>query len=107
MTKFLLRSIAIILACVVFSMAAAAPTVSSISPEYGPAGTSITILGANFGASQGTSSVIYNGKPAEVIHRWSDTSIIATVPTEATSGSVVVIVAGVPSNEKPFKVTVP
>ena len=37
------------------------PTVSSISPTYGTAGTAVTITGTLFGATQGTSTVTFNG----------------------------------------------
>jgi hypothetical protein len=35
------------------------PFISSLSPTYGPAGTSVTISGVNFGSSQGSSAVTF------------------------------------------------
>ncbi len=82
------------------------PSISSISPTSGPLGTSVTITGTNFGASQGTSTVTFNavaGAPTS----WSATSIVVPVPNGATTGNVVVTVAGTPSNGVPFTVTAP
>ena len=81
-----------------------APSISSISPTSGPLGTSVTITGTNFGSTQGTSSVTFNaiaGAPTS----WSSTSIVVPVPNGATTGNVVVTVAGTPSNGVSFTVT--
>src|SRR5208283_4337204 len=61
-------------------------------------------LGANFGATQGTSTVKFNGTTATPTS-WSATSIVAPVPTGATTGNVVVTVNGVASNGVSFTVT--
>jgi YD repeat-containing protein len=66
-----------------------APVINSISPTSGYVGTSITISGSYFGATQGTSSVTFNGIPATPTN-WSDGTIVVPVPPAATSGSVVV-----------------
>ena len=58
-------------------------------------GASVTITGANFGSTQGTSTVTFNGTAATTITSWSATSIVATVPTGATTGNVVVNASGV------------
>ncbi len=39
------------------------PQIASISPESGPANTQVTITGTNFGATQGSSGVLF-GEPA-------------------------------------------
>ncbi len=80
-----------------------APTVTSLSPSSGLVCTSVTIAGANFGASKGTSTVTFNGTAA-TISSWSNTSIVAVVPSGATTGSVVVTVGGVASNGSAFTV---
>jgi hypothetical protein len=80
-----------------------APVISSLAPSVGQAGASITITGANFGAAQGTSTVTVNGTAA-AITSWSDTQIVVTVPAGATSGDVVIKVAGVTSNTTQFLV---
>ena len=41
--------------------APAPPALTSLSPAIGPVGTSVTITGTNFGATQGTSTVKFNG----------------------------------------------
>ena len=82
---------------------AAAPTISSLSPTSGAVGTTVTISGSNFGSSQGSSTVTFNGTTASVIS-WGSSSIKATVPSAATTGNVVVTVGGVASNGKSFTV---
>ena len=64
----------------------------------------MTITGANFGSTQGTSTVKFNGTTATTITSWSATSIVATVPTGATTGNVVVNASGVNSNGVSFTV---
>ena len=73
------------------------PQITSLSPTSGPIGSSVTIAGSNFGASQGFSTVSFNGTSATTVTNWSDSSIVADVPSLATSGNVVVIVAGIGS----------
>jgi hypothetical protein len=82
-----------------------APVISNLNPTSGAVGTSVTITGSNFGASQGTSTVTFNGTAATP-SSWSATSIIAPVPSGATTGPVVVRVGGVASNGVTFTVTV-
>jgi hypothetical protein len=75
-----------------------APVITSVEPRQAPAGANyyVTILGNNFGASQG--SVTFNGVPATSYSSWSATSIVAGVPSGATTGSVIVNANGVASN---------
>src|SRR5947208_3101711 len=80
------------------------PNVSGLSPNNGPVGSSVTISGANFGASQGASTVTFNGVLATPTS-WSATSIVVLVPATATTGNVVVTVAGMASNGSNFTVT--
>lgn len=74
------------------------PSITSLSPTSGPVGASVTITGANFGVTQDTSTVTFNGTMATTIASWSSTSITATVPTGATTGNVVVTVGAVSSS---------
>jgi IPT/TIG domain len=74
------------------------PLVQTLSPSSGPVGTSVTINGVSFGATQGTSTVTFDGTPASSITSWSDTQIVATVPTTVQTGPVVVTVNSVASN---------
>ena len=80
------------------------PSITSLSPNFGPVGTSVTIAGTNFGASQGTSTVTFNGTSATPTS-WSASSIVVPVPAGATTGNVVVTESGVPSNGVNFTVT--
>ena len=81
------------------------PSITSLSQTSGPAGTSITITGTNFGATQGTSTVKFNGTTAAAASAWSATSITVSVPAGATTGNVVVTVLGTASNGSAFTVT--
>jgi len=80
------------------------PSITSLNPTSGAVGNSVTITGANFGATQGTSSVKFNGTVATPTS-WSATSIAAPVPAGATTGNVVVTVGGVASNGVSFTVS--
>jgi len=88
--------VAIILIVSVATLSFAAPSITSLSPTSGPVGASVTITGNGFGPSQGTSIVKFNGTTATSITTWSDGSIVATVPSGATNGNVVVTVSGQP-----------
>jgi hypothetical protein len=83
--------------------AAPAPTITSLSPNSGALGTSVTITGTNFGSTQGTSTVTFNGTTATPTS-WTTTSIVAPVPSGATTGNVVVNVGGTASNGVNFTV---
>ncbi len=90
------------------------PVITSISPDSGAAGAgvSVTITGSNFGATKGTSEVLFLYNPlgtptiaADVITSWSDTEIICEVPERAGSGPVNVVVDGDPGTGADFFVT--
>src|SRR5439155_354465 len=89
-----------------FTVTVPPPSITSLNPTSGVLGTSVTITGANFGASQGTSTVTFNGIGATPTS-WSGTTIVVPVPSGATTGNVVVTVGGVASNGASFTVTVP
>jgi RHS repeat-associated protein len=80
-----------------------APNIASVSPTSGTFGASVTITGVNFGSTQGSSTVTFNGTPATPTN-WSANSIVAPVPSGATTGSLVVTVSGAVSNAFPFTV---
>ncbi len=61
------------------------PTIKSFSPSHGPAGTLVTITGTNFNSSTG---VTFNNKPASAINVLSSTTLVATVPSTATTGRI-------------------
>src|SRR5436309_8895060 len=79
-------------------------SITSLNPTSGVLGTSVTITGANFGASQGTSTVTFNGIGATPTS-WSATSIVVPVPSGATTGNVVVTVGGIASERVSIPVT--
>jgi hypothetical protein len=81
------------------------PSITSLSPTSGVDGSSVTITGTNFGASQGSSTVSFGGVNA-AITSWSKTSIKATVPSLAVgAANVTVNVGRVSSNAAAFTVT--
>lgn len=90
---------------VVFTVVAP-PAITSLNPASGIVGQTVTIAGANFGATQASSTVRFNGVAASA-SAWSNTSITTMVPAGATSGPVVVTVNGQDSNGVPFTVIPP
>jgi hypothetical protein len=80
------------------------PGISSISPTLGAVGTSVTITGTSFGATQGTSTVTFNGVTATPTN-WTASSIVVPVPSNASSGNVVVTISNLASNGVSFNVT--
>jgi hypothetical protein len=83
------------------------PVITSITPSSGLVGSSVAILGTNFGSTQGSSTVSFNGTLATTFATWTSTGIVVMVPTGATTGSVVVTVGGVASAGVAFTVTLP
>jgi len=79
------------------------PSITSVSPTSGAAGAAVTISGQNFGASQGSSAVRFNGAAAAVTS-WTNTSIGVTVPNAASTGQITVTVNGQASNGSTFTV---
>src|SRR5712691_7157236 len=82
------------------------PSITSLSPSSGAVGSSVMISGSNFGTTRGTSTVTFNGGTATSTS-WSTNSIVATVPSGATTGNVVVTVGGQVSNGVNFTVLPP
>ncbi|TLM67182.1 MAG: hypothetical protein FDZ70_10235, partial [Actinobacteria bacterium] len=74
------------------------PVISAVTPSPARTGTAVTVSGTGFGATQGGSTVTFNGAAASVTS-WSDTAITCTVPG---NGPVVVTVAGHASNAVAF-----
>ena len=62
------------------------PLVTGVSPTLGTAGTSVTISGVSFDATQGTSTITFNGLAAASVTSWSSTQIVATVPSTSRRG---------------------
>jgi regulation of enolase protein 1 (concanavalin A-like superfamily) len=84
---------------------APAPTITGVSATSGSIGSLVVITGTGFGATQGGSLVMLNNAPMTV-NTWSANSISATVPTGATSGSLVVSVAPTMNDSNPIAFTV-
>src|SRR5207302_38654 len=82
------------------------PSITSLSMTTGAVGAAVTITGANFGSTQGSGLVSFNGTTATVTS-WSATSIAVTVPSGATTGNVVVFASGENSNGVSFTVVPP
>jgi YD repeat-containing protein len=65
----------------------AAVSILEFSPNAGPAGTSVTITGAGFGAGVGDNAVTFNGVSATVVSA-APNRLVAVVPAGATSGPI-------------------
>jgi hypothetical protein len=86
----------------------AQPTITSLSQQTGALGTPLTITGANFGDTQGTSTVTFQGSGTRVSATptaWSNANITVTVPNGAVTGPVIVTVGTQSSNSVSFTVS--
>lgn len=98
-----IRAIVVLIAFFSFTgILLAAPSITSLSPTSGPIGTWVTITGSNFGSTQGTSTVTFNGTTATTFQSWSAATIVVAVPSGMTTGNVVVTIGGVASNGTVF-----
>ena len=66
-------------------------------PTTGVLGGNITFNGSNFGATQGSGYVDFNGAHG-IIVSWTDTRVVVKVPTGATSGCVRIVTNNGTSN---------
>jgi hypothetical protein len=81
-----------------------APTITSFAPPSGPVGASVTIGGMGFTSS---AAVAFNGAAALVTFM-NATTLMATVPSGATTGAISVTTAtGTATSASNFTVTVP
>jgi hypothetical protein len=105
---------AILCVFVLCSAAHAQPSISGflvngVAATGGPIGANLTIQGSGFGATRGFSTATLNGiaiagngvTPVS----WSNTAIVVVIPTNATSGPVVVTVKNKASNSVNFTVS--
>ncbi|MBU1671813.1 MAG: IPT/TIG domain-containing protein [Actinobacteria bacterium] len=83
----------------------AKPSITSISPTSGRAGTIVTITGRDFAKTRGSSYVEFGNTRVSAYVSWSDTRIKVRVPAGAGSGPVTVSTANGNSNGVYFKVT--
>ncbi len=79
-----------VLAAWIGSLTPTGPVITSVAPGSGPAGTAVTINGANL---TGATAVSFNGTAASVTVV-SATKITTTVPAGATTGTISVTSAG-------------
>jgi YD repeat-containing protein len=85
--------------------AANIPAVTEFTPDRGPVGTVVTVVGASFGATPGANTVRFNGTLASVSSA-SATQLVATVPAGATTGAISVqTTAGTGTSAQSFTVT--
>src|SRR5262249_49664436 len=70
------------------------PNIASLSPDAGLVGSTVTINGSNFGASQGTSTVTFGSVAATPVS-WSTSQIVVNVPAGAPTSNVTVTASGI------------
>ncbi|HWZ96562.1 MAG TPA: IPT/TIG domain-containing protein [Candidatus Dormibacteraeota bacterium] len=68
------------------------PSINNMDPQRGPSGTTVTITGQYFGATQGNGTVLFSGTTNVYANpsTWSDTQIVVSVPDGATTSQVYV-----------------
>ena len=84
-----------------FTVEEGPPQITSINPTSGVYNTLVTISGANFSDNISENMVFFNGKEA-VINNATTTSLIATVPLGAGTGSVSVTTNGLSTDGPNF-----
>jgi uncharacterized protein (DUF779 family) len=83
------------------------PSITSVTPTSGiPGVTPITITGSGFGATPGN-GYVQLGTQNGTVTSWSDTQIVATVPSLSANGVAAVSQNGLLSNTIPFTVNAP
>lgn len=86
-------------------------SITNLSPNvitYGSHPIPVTITGTGFGASQGGSTVFFNGVDlSSNVTSWSSTAIVVSVPPTISTGNVVVTVSSCSTNGVLFTVNTP
>src|SRR5262249_20109772 len=82
----------------------ASPQITSLTPNIGGSGNSITIAGTNFGSNSAYGQVVFFGGGAWTPTSWSNTQIVAKVPSNSSTDGVKVSVNGMASNVANFTV---
>ena len=82
------------------------PTITSVTPTSGVAGTQVTIAGSGFGGAQGNGNV-WLGSTYGVVVSWSDAQVMATIASGAKSGTAQILQGGVWSNSVNLTVVTP
>lgn len=83
------------------------PVITNVTPTTGRASDQITITGSYFGNSGTTSQVWLGNRIAGGIVSWSDTEVVATIASGASSGTVQIAAGGVWYNYGSFTVITP
>jgi hypothetical protein len=83
-----------------------APTVSSYSPTSGLRGSSVTLVGTNYNTTLTNNTVTFNGVQATVTSA-SATQLVCTVPSSATTGSLVISTSAGSATAGTYTVTDP
>jgi len=86
------------------------PTITSVSPDRGVVGDTLTITGFGFGDTQGTSTVTFHDgvtATAGDIGTWGNTQVTVDIPAGAESGDVIVTVTDNDSNGEHVAVVLP
>jgi hypothetical protein len=80
------------------------PYITKLTPNQGPVGTEIVVLGSSFEKEKGKVS-FYQSKTTTNIISWNDQEIICKVPSDAKSGNVLITdEKGTKSNVVKFKI---
>jgi len=61
------------------------PIVTGMTPSLGPVNTTVTVTGSNFGSTQGT--LTFGGVTATSYTSWTNSQVVANVPSGAASGA--------------------
>jgi hypothetical protein len=72
------------------------PVITSLTPDNGYSGDTVTVAGTDFGATQGTSTVTVSGVACTVVS-WADTSLSLTMPASVTGSLTVTTDSGADS----------
>lgn len=90
-------------------IAANAPNITSVTPDSGKVGDTITVNGTNFGTTQSSSTVSFGATNATTIVLWSATQLKVVVPNGVSIGTttIAMTVNSQSSNAKAFKVFTP
>lgn len=78
-----------------------APTITSITPVSGSAGTTVTITGTDFSSTVAGNTVKFNGTPANITSATA-TSLVVAAPAAGASGPVTVTTTGGTANGPVF-----
>ncbi|MBU1671910.1 MAG: IPT/TIG domain-containing protein [Actinobacteria bacterium] len=94
--------------CEVWRISVAPPVIDSMSPQSGPAGTTVTVKGSGFGDARGGSYVSFGGTKAVEYGEWTEGEVTCKVPTGVSGGCTVTVTTDHgTSNGKAFEVLTP